>query len=312
MNVPNYSDFGPMGVHFQQFWTDVFDEMKRRFDLQVCAEAQPVDSAFERFVKLPHAFHRSGFWMLNLAQMLSDAKVLSQDALMDLVRLANLSFRPNFGLDSFPPSVVRMLYAAHNLQVLLLREKEFEVQHAKLNELCHGPFSAEEIAYLTANHLRILDAACGSGYLLLELERRGFDAVGFDNHRYNLNNWTAAWQHDLCRRGLLRRGSVELVTELSRDRALLLSFPEPRSAFAANALRVYTEAGGRHFLFKPGGFTGSLRTDATALDMSASTYKNVIAFLEFLAANWVEIEDTGLPHSFLQRGNNLHAFRRKL
>jgi SAM-dependent methyltransferase len=87
------------------------------------------------------------------------------------------------------------------------------------------PFGTEEILAAVAGAPRVLDAACGSGRLTVELARTGADVTGFD---------TNARQLDVARRRATEEGVALTLLEADFNGAL----PFPDGAFDAVVSRL--------------------------------------------------------------------------
>src|SRR5262249_1461800 len=120
----------------------------------------------------------------------------------------------------------------------------------KLNETCYGPFSDLEMGYLMDRHPRLLEIGAGSGYFAWVFSRAGGDMVAIDNNRYEITPDSSPWARELLEQGHLIVGGPERVAEFTAGRTLLISWPEPGSAFPAVALEAYAAAGGKYVALK--------------------------------------------------------------
>ena len=189
----------------------------------------------------------------------------------------------------------------------LIRCYSEAVRKLKTLPECYGKFSRIEMAYALEHHPRIVDGACGSGYFIKEFNRRGGNAIGFDNATYPFlrSPKQFPWMNELIADKLLRVCEVaEVPEEDFRDRTLLISWPVATSPYAAEILERYTNLGGRSFLLKPGGLA------------SASTNDEADAFFRLfrvISKHWRQLSPPEAPpYRPMHVENNLLVFSRKV
>lgn len=292
----SYGSFGPLGQQFTDAYDGIWREFKRLWDEhRTTGRGVPEFEAAIRAAATP-----SGFWLDAMIALGHHFNAMTVASLLDFWPLYQRCFQPSLAAgQTISADTGRIMLAGelNRCRITAAKTPQFEAPRLMLNAVSYGPFTEEQLVHINAYHPKLLEGACGSGYLIQVLRNRPrpVDAIGFDLNVYQAGTASGVtvgitealpWTEELASQDLLQRGGIELIPVLCPGRTLLISYPEPGGEFAVDALRAFREAGGRRFLFKVGGFIGR-HTDLTGTyTPPENPGRNIRDFFEELAKYW--------------------------
>lgn len=305
----NFSSFGSFGPQFQVLindtilkWANCWDRIKED----------------HRNISLENAqrecLGRSGFWFERVMAI----GMLGQFKPNDMVKLwpmLQATFSPKLsdgGVLSRDTKAVQMRAKLLECLQRAMMDSSIIQRRAELNNICYGPCTDTQIEALRKAPGGLLEVGAGSGYLLSVLKGLGADVLGLDSNVYGLSDSNQTFTQELVNEGKLIQGGPELIGQHLGARSMLISYPEGGSAFPAQALEAFANAGGTRLYLKLGGFIGRFNPpQGLSYVPPKNPVSNILRFFELLCRDWVEVERDRCPYECALYTNNLWEFRRK-
>jgi hypothetical protein len=304
-----YENFGLHGFMFDGLLRDTWEFIATEWPNRACRlPGQPSLVDAVRFCD------RSQFW-IDIFMLFWKVDPKLSDA--EFVRLWE-SFRSKLqpALRPVPLLLQPLAIAVRFLLAKVRMEAEtsppMRINRAVLNNISHGAFTEAEINTILKHYPRLLEYGAGSGYLMDVLIQRGCDVVGIDNNAYRISDQQVhPWTARLLQERRLIIGDTNTIEQHCADRALLISWPEPGSAYPAEVLERYGRAGGKSLIFKFGGFGGTRVSSDPSYRPSSTPGANVLRFLKLIIRDWKEVPERSY-YQPLASENSLWVFERVL